>query len=224
MLAYEEARGSLPQMIEHSLNFVRRFIAKEFVIKEVKRKEISLLPEDAIREAIINAIAHRDYFNKNEIQLSIFDDRLEITNPGGLPEGMTKELLGVLSIQRNPIIYHFLKDYGYMEGLGSGISKIFKVMKDADLEAPEFILTKEFFRVILKMGKVINKTKEKINKRQQKALEFLKENKQIKAKDYASMNKISVPTAVKDIKELWKKGYIKKVGTYRGVYYTLSNS
>lgn len=219
VLAYEEAKGSLPQMIELSLNFVRRFIAKEFVIKEVKRKEILLLPEDAIRETIINAIVHRDYFNKNEIQISIFDDRFEITNPGGLPEGMTKELLGVLSIQRNPLIYQFLKDYGYMEGIGSGISKIFKAMKDADLEDPEFILTKEFFRVILKMGKVITKPKEEVTKRQQKALEFLKKNKKIKAKEYASMNKVSIPTAVKDIKELEKKGYLKKVGAYRGVYY-----
>ena len=222
VLAYEEAKGSLPQIIEQALNFVRRFIAKEFVINEAKRKEISLLPEDAIRETIINALAHRDYFNKNEIQLSIFDNRFEITNPGGLPEGMTKELLGALSIQRNPLIYQFLKDYSYMEGIGSGISKIYKAMKDADLEDPEFILTKEFFRVILKMGKIITRPKEEITKRQQKALEFLKKNKKMKAKEYATINKISVPTSVKDLRELAKKGYIQKVGSYRGAYYTLN--
>ena len=224
VLAYEEAKGSLPQIIEQSLNFVRRFIAKEFVIKEIKRKEVPLLPEDVVRETIINAVAHRDYFNKNEIQLSIFDNRLEITNPGGLPEGMTKELLGALSIQRNPLIYQFLKDYGYMEGIGSGISKIFKSMKDANLEAPEFALTKEFFRVVLKMGKVITKSKQELSKRQQKALEFLKRNEKIKAKEYSLMNKISIPTAVKDIKDLEKKGYVKKVGKYRGVYYIFDST
>ncbi len=224
VLAYEEAKGSLPQIIEQSLNFVRRFIAKEFVIKEIKRKEIPLLPEDVVRETIINAVAHRDYFNKNEIQLSIFDNRLEITNPGGLPEGMTKELLGALSIQRNPLIYQFLKDYGYMEGIGSGISKIFKSMKDANLESPEFALTKEFFRVVLKMGKAITKYGEELSKRQQKALEFLKKNEKIKAKEYSSMNKISIPTSVKDIKDLEKKGYVKKIGKYRGVYYILDSS
>lgn len=224
VLAYEEAKGSLPQIIEQTLNFVGRFIAKEFVINEAKRKEIPLLPEDAIRETIINALAHRDYFNKNEIQLSIFDNRFEITNPGGLPEGMTKEFLGALSIQRNPLIYQFLKDYGYMEGIGSGISKIYKAMKDADLEDPEFILTKEFFRVILKMGKVITRPKEEITKRQQKALEFLKKNKKMKSKEYATINKISVPTSVKDLRELAKKGYIQKVGSYRGAYYILNEN
>src|SRR3989338_10676160 len=109
VIAYEDAKGSLPEMIEQAANFVKRFISKEFIIKGLKREEILLLPEEAVREAIINSVAHRDYFNKNEIQLSIFDDRVEITNPGGLPEGMSQELLGSLSIQRNPRIYQLLK-------------------------------------------------------------------------------------------------------------------
>ena len=74
------------------------------------------------------------------------------------------------------------------------------------------------------MDKGITKPKEEINRRQQKALEFLRKNKKIKAKEYAAINKISVPTSVKDLRELVKKGYIKKVGSYRGAYYILSNT
>ena len=223
VLAYEESKGNLPQMIEHALNFVRRFIPREFIIDEIKRKEIPILPEEAVREAIINAVAHRDYFNKNEIQLSIFDDRFELTNPGGLPEGMTKELLGALSIQRNPFIYQFLKDYGYMEGIGSGISKIYKSMKDANLNIPDFVLTKELFRIVLKMKKVtiFDKLKDILNTRQINALSIIKTNKKIKTKEYASINKVSITTALKDLKELEEKGFLRKVGLYKSAYYVL---
>src|SRR3989338_185595 len=111
VIDYEEAKGTLPEIIEHATNFVKRFMTKEFKIEGLRREEIPFIPDEAIRESIINAIAHRDYFNKNETQISIFDDRIEITNPGGLPEGMNPSLLGKLSIQRNPGIYHLLKDY-----------------------------------------------------------------------------------------------------------------
>lgn len=224
VLAYEDAKGSLPQLIDHTVNFVMRFVPKEFIIQETKRKEIPALPEEVVREAVINAVAHRDYFNKNEIQISVFDDRIEITNPGGLPEGMTKELLGALSIQRNPKIYQLLKDYGYMEGIGSGISKIYTVMREKNLDSPEFITSKDFFRVVLrtkKLGKVI-KSVAGLSSRQLKGLEYLRQKGKIKSQDYALMNKISVPTAVKDLSELQKEGLVKKIGKYKGAYYVLN--
>ena len=222
VLAYEEAKGNLPQIIDHAVNFMRRFIAKEFVITETKRKEIPFLPEDAVREAIINAVAHRDYFNKNEIQLSIFDDRVEITNPGGLPEGMSPELLGSLSIQRNPKIYQLLKDYAYMEGIGSGISKIRRLMNENKLSDPEFTITKDFFRLVLRLrkGKEAVPSLE-LTKRQINIIDYLKKNKKIKSKECATINKISNPTAVKELTGLEKNGLIQKIGTYRGVYYIL---
>lgn len=222
VLAYEEAKGNLPQIIDHAVNFMRRFIPKEFVITETKRKEIPFLPDDAVREAIINAVAHRDYFNKNEIQLSIFDDRIEITNPGGLPEGMSVDLLGSLSIQRNPKIYQLLKDYAYMEGIGSGISKIRRLLKENKLADPEFTITKDFFRLVLHL----RKGKEtvllpELTKRQTNIINYLKKNKKIKSKECAAMNQISNPTAVKELTELAKKGLVQKIGTYRGAYYIL---
>lgn len=222
VLAYEDAKGNLPQMIEHAMNFVRRFTPKEFVITGTKRTEIPALPEEAVREAIINAVAHRDYFNKNEVQLSIFDDRLEITNPGGLPEGMTKELLGTFSIQRNPVIYQMLKDYGYMEGIGSGISKIIRTMKEKNLKEPEFLISKEFFRIIFEMAAKKTVEKTTLNKRQTKAMDYIKSHKKINSKEYTKINKVSIPTAIKDLNELEKKKILKKIGTYRGAHYTIN--
>ncbi|MBI2143866.1 putative DNA binding domain-containing protein [Candidatus Woesearchaeota archaeon] len=224
VLAYEDAKGSLPQLIDHSVNFVMRFVPKEFVIKDTQREEIPALPEEAVREAVINAVAHRDYFNKNEVQISVFDDRVEITNPGGLPEGMSKELLGALSIQRNPKIYQFLKDYGYMEGIGSGISKMYSLMRESRLNNPEFITTKEFFRAILRTKKLEKTVKNvaDLSDRQLKGLEYLKQKGKVKSQDYASINKISTPTAIKDLLELEKKKLIKKIGKYKGAHYVLT--
>jgi len=221
-IAYEEAKGSLPEMINQSISFVKRYISKEFVIKGISRKEIQLIPEEAFREAIINSVAHRNYFNKNEIQISIFDDRVEITNPGGLPEGMEKELLGVLSVQRNPLIYQMLKDYKFMEGIGSGIARIFSSMQSANLKKPEFILSKEIFRIILRIRKTADvelAAKHNLNTRQIKALDYIRINKKIKTKEYAQMNNISVPTAINDLKKLESIKLIKKIGKYRGAYY-----
>ena len=220
VIAYEEAKGDLIEMIEQAINFTKRFTSKEFNIRGGKREEISFIPEEAIREAIINSVAHRDYFNKNETQMSMFDDRIEFTNPGGLPEGMNEDLLGSLSVQRNPLIYQFLKDYGYMEGLGSGISRIYNSTNKFNLKKPEFKITKDFFRLVIYNEKIKTKILD-LNERQNEILDILKRKEKIKSKEYADIFKISIPSAVNDLNELEKKGYIKKIGAYRGAYYIL---
>ncbi len=226
VISYEEAKGSLPQVINHSVNFIQRFISKEFIIKGVKREERLLIPEEAVREAIINAVAHRDYFNKNEIQISIFDDRIEITNPGGLPDGMERELLGVLSVQRNPLIYQLLKDYGFMERIGSGIAKIYSAMQSANLRKPEFFLSKEIFRITLRIKRseeVELAAKLNLNNRQSKALDYLRVNKKISSKEYSQINKISLPYAIRELNKLIKLNLVGKVGKYKGAYYIIKS-
>lgn len=221
VIAYEEAKGALPEIIDQANNFIKRFMTKEFKIEGLQREDIPFIPQEAIREAIINAVAHRDYFNKNETQLSIFDDRIEITNPGGLPDGMSPNLLGKLSVQRNPAIYQVLKDYGYMEGIGSGYSKIFRLISSAGLVKPEYISAKEFFRIIF-LNKKESPVISGLNERQSKMLNYIKEKKKIKSKEYAHLTKITLPTAISDLKKIEKLGYIKKVGSYRGAYYILN--
>ena len=119
---------------------------------------------------------------------------------------MSKELLGKLSIQRNPGIYQFLKDYGYMEGIGSGYSKIFRLISEAGLISPEYLLTKDIFRVIF-WNKKLTKLILGLNVRQSKMLEYIKDKKKIKAKEYAIISNISQPTAIADLKKLKKYSY-----------------
>lgn len=225
IITHELIQSNLVEAIEKALSFVKNNLQKSIDIRdEAKRKEKYLYPIDVIREAIVNAIAHRDYFSKDSIQIYIFSDRIEITNPGSLPQGLPKELFGTLSVQRNPITYRILRDYGYVEGLGSGVPRMINSMREHGLVDPEFLIYEQFFRVILR-----NKPSElrpikrysDLNERQIKAIEFLKQNKILKTKTYMKINNVSFGTARIDINEMIKFGYIKKIGSYRGAYYVL---
>ena len=211
--------------IEESIKFVKENINKKIVIgSSPKRIEKYDYPLEVIREAIVNAITHRDYFSKNSIQIYIFDNRIEITNPGSLPAGLTKELFGTISVQRNHLTYRFLRDLGYVEGLGTGVPRIKNRMRLAKLKDPEFLFTESFFRITLynKKGKKAPiESEEDLNVRQKTAIEYLKRNKTLKSHTYEEINKVSHGTAVKEINEMIEFEYLKKIGIYKGAYYIL---
>ena len=224
IIAHKLVQEDLVNSIEQSIDFVKSHINKSIKIKGVKREEVYEYPESVIREAIVNAVAHRDYFSKDSIQIYIFDDRIEITNPGSLPHGLPKELFGTISVQRNPIIYRLLRDMGYVEGLGTGIPRMKNEMRSHGLRDPEFRFTETFFRIILYNKKGIKRPIESIedlNERQKKALAYLKKHRSIKAQTYAAINKVSHATAVNEINEMIQYGYLKKIGAFRGAYYIL---
>ncbi len=225
IIAHELVQSDLIESIEKSLSFVKQNLSKSIQIKlDARREEKFQYPVEVVREAIVNAVVHRDYFSKDAVQVYIFSDRIEITNPGSLPIGLPKELFGTLSVQRNPITYKILRDYGYVEGLGSGVPRMINGMREHGLEDPLFSFYEHFFRVILRNKpselKPIDDMKD-LNPRQVKALEFLKKHKSLKTKTYMEMNKISFGTARAEINELIKFGYIEKIGSFRGAYYIL---
>ncbi len=210
-----------------SINEAEQFI-KDHCEKSIEvgdaliRKETFEYPISAIREVLVNAVAHRDYFSHDSIQISIFSNRLEIISPGGLPRGMTMDDFGLISIRRNPIIYQLLRDVGYVEGMGTGIPRIKNEVRRAGLVDPIFMSHQLFFRVTFYNRKGSKKAIEKyedLNQRQKNALEYLQDNLSIKAAIYAELNQISYPTAVNDINEMVSYGYLVKKGTYRGACY-----
>jgi ATP-dependent DNA helicase RecG len=226
ILAHELAQSNIVDNIEKAIAFVRSNTPKSIEVKlEPKRVEHYQYPLDVIREAIVNAVAHRDYFSKDAVQVYLFSDRIEITNPGSLPHGLPRELFGTISVQRNPITYRILRDFDYVEGLGSGVPRMINSMREYGLSDPEFQFYPDFFRVVLRNRKGGSKPIRKsddLNERQRTLLHFLTTNKMVKTKTYAEMNRISFGTAIKEINELVRFGYIKKIGTYRGAYYELS--
>ncbi len=225
ILSHKLVQESLPHAIDQAIAFVEKHLSKNIeVTGSPKRVENYEYPLNVIREAIVNAIAHRDYFSRDSVQIYLFDDRIEVTNPGSLPNALPKEMFGTISVQRNPITYRFLRDMGYVEGLGTGIPRMKNAMRLAGLCDPEFKITESFFRIILYNAKGSKKPIESLKDlsvRQKKALEYVKKHKTIKARTYADMNNVSYATAVNDINEMITFGYLKKVGAYRGVYYVL---
>jgi len=137
---------------------------------------------------------------------------------------LTKELFGTISVQRNPLTYRFLRDLGYVEGLGTGIPRIKNKMRGEKLRDPEFLFTESFFRITIynKRGKKSPiESEEDLNERQKKAIEYLKRNKTLKSNTYEEINKVSHGTAVKEINEMVEFEYLKKIGIYKGAYYIL---
>ena len=121
--------------------------------------------------------------------------------------------------------YRILRDCHYVEGLGLGVPQMRNEMRKAGLRDPEFNFEGGFFVVTLRNAKGNIKPVEglkDLNSRQLNALDYLRQNKTIKSKTYANINEVSLPIALKDINELIKFKYIKKVGEYRGAYYVLS--
>ncbi len=125
--------------IDNAITFLKRHLNVSFEIKEKQRKEILEVPEVALREAVVNAVAHRDYFEKGaNVMIEIFDNRVEISNPGGLPKGLKVEDFGKRTLARNPLIAALLNRAKYIEKLGTGIQRIRQEMIAAGLPEPEF--------------------------------------------------------------------------------------
>lgn len=140
-------------LVEQAVQFVKRNTTVHAYLKDgVRRKERWDYPEEAIREAIVNALVHRDYLlSSTDIELSIYSDRLEITSPGRLPNGITPErMISGCRTARNQLLKDVMRDYSYMEHMGMGVPrKIVKGMKEHNGTEPELIEGPESFTVRL---------------------------------------------------------------------------
>ncbi|MFH1729772.1 MAG: Fic family protein [Pseudomonadota bacterium] len=136
--------------IEDTMLFLKKHLNLRYEITSLRRKEILELPEVALREAVVNAACHRDYFEKGaNIMVEIFDDRVQITNPGGLPKGLLPEKFGTRSVSRNPLITSLFHRVGYIEKMGTGIGRIRKSLKESGNSEAVFEYD-SFFSVIFK--------------------------------------------------------------------------
>ena len=116
--------GDVATMVDDTVTWMLSKINVEFIIKHVRREERPELPEEALREAVANAVAHRDYRSTANVQIYVFKDRVEIVSPGGLPVGMTVADLGTKSLPRNPLLFGMLYRMDVVEQIGSGIRRI----------------------------------------------------------------------------------------------------
>jgi len=222
-------KGNLFQQFEETLKIIKQFMSVRYEIKGIERQDIWDYPIPAIREALLNALTHRDYFNiANFIVIKVYDDHIWFSNPGGLPEGIT---IGQLkkphqSYLRNPLIAKVFYLAGFIEQYGSGTVRMVNWMKEAALPEPEYkeemsgfsvyfhkdIYTEEYLR------------KKGLNERQVKAVMYVKEKGKITNREYRGMFGITDRMALIDITELCSKGIFEKVGiTGRKTEYILAS-
>ena len=148
-----EETGNTLDLIEKSWDLLRPHLTETRFSKEARFMSQIMYPELACREALVNAIAHRDYSNEGRgIEVCIFSDRLEIASPGGLLSSLNIEdlrnLTGVHQ-SRNSLVSRVLKEVGYMRELGEGMRRIYELMKSNDLTPPDLYSDHNGFVVIL---------------------------------------------------------------------------
>ena len=139
-------------LVEQAIHFVRRNTPTESILKDGRRIDRTTYPPDALREAIVNALIHRDYLLwSTDIELSVYRDRLEIISPGRLPNGITPERMRTgCRAARNQLIKDTMRDYGYLEHMGMGIPrKIILGMKAHNGTEPELVEDSESFTIRL---------------------------------------------------------------------------
>lgn len=142
-----DVRDDLLIQFSEAVAFLKKHLNVRSEIRGFDRFDIYEVPLDALREAVVNAIVHRNYAIKGtSIYVRIFDDRVEIENPGGLPGGITRRDFGKSSVRRNPIIADLFHRMGKVERMGSGIDRMRNLMRDAGLREPMFEMD-DFFRV-----------------------------------------------------------------------------
>ena len=146
----EEFNGALARVIESCWASCSRRCAARPWCAAVKREDRHIYPLFAVREALVNAACHRDYrLTGRRIEVRQFDDRLEISSPGGLPGYITVDNIVEEHFSRNPRLVNGLFEWGYIEQLGLGIDRMIEEMVQAGHPAPEFKPTPYSFTVIL---------------------------------------------------------------------------
>ena len=217
--------GSIIDQVEKSLSFVLDHISmRVYITGKPEREEKYEYPPDAIREAIINAICHRDYEMQSNVQIRIFDDRIEVWGCGPLPEPLTLEDLKKKhrSILRNPLIGRCFFLIKYIEEWGTGTNRIVEWCLKYGLPEPIFEEASGSLVVTLRKYRVSDEDLEKLNERQKKAVDFLKEQGRITLGKYIELNPgVTEKTSYRDLKRMGELGLIKSVGKKRGRYYVL---
>lgn len=153
-----EYTGPVYEQVEEAVDFVLRNIHLGATIGGLVRKEKYELPHEAIREMIINAHCHRNFLKESCVQVAIYDDRLEVTSPGGLYNGLTfdEAMIGHSKI-RNKVVANVFSQMGLVESWGSGIKRIMNEASEYGLESPAFQEFDNMFRVSLYRKQPLNR-------------------------------------------------------------------
>jgi ATP-dependent DNA helicase RecG len=218
--------GNIFEMPDKVIDVLRsKYLVSPIRFEGMIRKEELEYPEAALKEGILNAILHKNYAGTT-IQLSVYDDKLMLWNPGAMPQELPIEQLKKKhsSYPRNKNIADIFFKAGYIEAWGRGISKIMDACKAAGLPEPDFVEHPGGIQTIFLKDIYTEEYLKSLGLQERyiKALMFIKQNGTITNSQYQKLVDISKRTSTNDLQFLVDKNYIEKSGTRgRGTHYIL---
>lgn len=217
--------GDLFSQVDEAEKFVLRNISKAAWIEpaKIERQEKWEYPPDAIREAVTNAICHRDYESSASVQIRIFDDRIEIWNPGQLPESLTPEDLKKKheSKPRNKLVARCFFLAKFIEEWGTGTNKIVEWCLRQGLPEPLFEEKAGSFVVTLRKYHLTEEVRKGLNEREKVIISRLEKDGKITSGEVQKMFNVSRDTANRYLKKLLSLKLIEKHGEGKSTYYVL---
>ncbi len=225
VLATRDFEGALFDQYEQAFNFVQSQLNRSFTIEGSKRTEEFEIPIKAVREALINALVHRNYHIRSTIKIAIYNNRIEIFSPGSFPGPLREHDLQMgLTYTRNQAISKVFREAGYSERLGSGFIAIFSSYRERGLRKPSIVEGPNFVKCILPRPSpgedmILDKRDDF-----SKMLELFETATELTSTEIASLTGLSKPTVVRKLTQLIGMGYLKKIGSARTTRYVLADS
>jgi ATP-dependent DNA helicase RecG len=228
----EDIGGTLDEQIDAAELSLVRNMRKSMRLTGLKHEEVTEYPVEAVREAVVNAVAHRDYSIRGEaIRISVFSDRFECYSPGRLPGHVTVQNIVDERFSRNEAIVQVLADLGYIERLGYGINRMIQLMEEHGAQPPVFEERAGGFQVTLYSAidemtpdadELARWLEMGLNERQAKALQYLTRHPRITNREFRRLcPEVSNETIRSDLANLVDRNILLKVGDKRATYYIL---
>ena len=225
--------GRMEEMVGEAVGRCLMNMRQSTLIEGILHRDIPEYPEEAVREALINAIAHRDYspyMVGSQVRIEMFADRLEIMTPGGLFGPVNESNLESTQSTRNQLLMRILSEIGLVENRGSGIEAMLTSLREAHLEPPRFQDKRTYFTVRFSNQTLLDPetvawlnlyASLPINPHQRTALAYLHRHKQITNPDYCRLNNVDSLVATRELRGLVEAGAITMHGSRRWAYYSL---
>ena len=229
--------GNLYQQFRQAMQWLKGKLNVRYDIEgqgSGPRKEIWEIPETVFREAIINSLSHRDYYDKGAVtQVEVFNNRVEISNPGGLVSAIPDAEFGKRSHSRNPLIFGLFARMHLVEQVGSGIGRMRDLMQTAGLPEPVFQKEGMFTVIFLRSEKSSGESspmgsqegsQESSQESSQRIIGLIAKNGSITTTEMAEIIGISRRAVAKQIAKLKKEGIIKRVGSTKSGIWEVSET
>ena len=225
--SYQIFKGTVFEQVDRAADFVLSVLTRSVGTRaEGAQAPVDYeIPPDVVRETIVNAVAHRDYTTGAAVQVAVFADRFEVSNPGMLPPPLTPESLARPhnSIARNPRICEALFLARYIEKFGTGTLMMIRKTAEHALPAPEFEQRAGDFVTTVWRDWLTETVVEELglNPRQVQALTFARSERQLTNARYQQITGATRPTSKRDLEELVRKGVLLLTGVGRGAAYVM---